>query len=314
MSKSRNTSNVVVLNSDVDRDLELRADTVYVVTARVRVRPGIAVRAQNHVRILIQNGTMKNCLIFESGSRLFAKTLHVDGCDDPCLHTTAPMTATRANNGGLFFCGTYRRGTKDGVSNDISTGRSFFKADTMLCQYLGRTDVVQTAHVVRVKRGEVIDDDDADANEDVDGISVIGVGQTEWKIKRVTSSFSGDDGFDVTNSSITLDALDVHNPIEDCLNVSSSFIQIRLLMRLIANANKDRTTDRELFDLEIDDGQSRVLLNRNCHVDVDGTWGQLRDNVSLNSLDMPQPSKFTRSRYVFKGKLVKGPSIVYRIQ
>ena len=70
--------------------------------------------------------------------------------------------------------------------------------------------------------------------------------------------------------------------------------------------------DRELFDLEVDNGPSRVVLAREAAVDLRGYWGSIFDEVRLNSPDMPAPEKL-RHWYVYNGKLVLGSAIIFSI-
>jgi hypothetical protein len=71
--------------------------------------------------------------------------------------------------------------------------------------------------------------------------------------------------------------------------------------------------DRELFDLEVDDGAAKVVIDRLAVVDLRGYWGNAYDEVNLNSLDLPAPPRRgTASQwYVFNGVLRRGPAIVY---
>jgi hypothetical protein len=65
---------------------------------------------------------------------------------------------------------------------------------------------------------------------------------------------------------------------------------------------KSRDADRNLFDLEADDGASYVELPRGCWVRVRGVFG---DQLHLTSEDMPRPVTMddNERRYSFSGKL-----------
>jgi hypothetical protein len=58
-------------------------------------------------------------------------------------------------------------------------------------------------------------------------IKLIGVGPHEWQVSQLRSLHSADDGVDLTNSHIRLNRLEVRQPTEDGLNLSSSRIEIR---------------------------------------------------------------------------------------
>ncbi|MFM7077463.1 MAG: hypothetical protein ACKO3G_15570, partial [Planctomycetaceae bacterium] len=114
----------------------------------------------------------------------------------------------------------------------------------------------------------------------------------------VRSMYSADDGFDLTNSHVRLDRLEVQHPAEDGLNVSSSRIEIR--RSLVLDVPKSRDADRDRFALETDAGGSFVELPKGCWVRVRGVFG---DEVTLSSPDMPRPSTAANNerRYASRG-------------
>ncbi|MGI9178569.1 MAG: hypothetical protein ACR2IT_12025, partial [Pirellulales bacterium] len=208
-----------------------------------------------------------------------------------------------ADNGGVFFLGTARSCSKDGISVNAAaaSGRSSFTASLIVASSLGRPDPFGRPG-------------DGHVRGDIDAISVLGMGQTEWRIKAVRTENSGDDGFDVTSSTILLDSLTVINPVEDGLNVTSSIVDIR--RSLTISMSQSRVPDRELFDLEVDTSPARVVIARLAAVDLRGSWGNVYDEVGLNSPDMPQPPRRGgESRwYAFNGILRIGPAIVYSLK
>jgi hypothetical protein len=125
----------------------------------------------------------------------------------------------------------------------------------------------------------------------------------------VSSTNSGDDGFDVTNSSISLASLTVVNPFEDGLNVSSSLVEVTGSCTVAMS--RSTAPDRELFDLETDDGPSRIVFKRLASLDLRGYWGDRYDEVRLSSSDMPQPNPLRKEWYEYVGTLKKGPATVY---
>ena len=66
------------------------------------------------------------------------------------------------------------------------------------------------------------------------------MGTVEWKVKSVNSEYSGDDGFDVTNSEINLENLTVIYPVEDGLNISSSTVTINNRIKVDMSLNSAR--------------------------------------------------------------------------
>jgi hypothetical protein len=172
---------------------------------------------------------------------------------------------TIPSNGGVFFLGTSRSCSKDGISVDTSaaSGRSSFMADLLIFDSLGRSDP---------RYG------DSDLTDDIDAVSLLGLDMTEWRVKAVRTQNSGDDVFDVTNSAVALDSLTVVNPAEDGLNVTSSTVQIRRSLPVAMSPSI--SSDRELFDLKVDDGGARISINRRAYVDVRGYWGSVFDEVN----------------------------------
>ena len=293
----------VEVSADISRNTTFKRGSVYVIPAEVHVLAGVTLTIDNGVTVLIRNGLVPRrlldtaALIFDSGSRLRADTVWFKAAD------ASNAIVPRADNGGVFFLGTSRNASKDGIDVHVATssGRSAFTANQIFASYLGRTDPFGRP---------------GDVGDDIDAISVLGMGQTEWRIKAVSSDSSGDDGFDVTNSSITLDRLSVFDPIEDGLNISSSFVRIQTSLSVASSRLRPSDGDRELFDLEVDNGPSRVVIDRLTAVDLRGYWGSPYDEVNLNSLDMPPaPRRGSQSVwYEFTGTLRKGPAIIYSLK
>ena len=80
---------------------------------------------------------------------------------------------------------------------------------------------------------------------------------------------------------------------------------------MILDLEKRSYTDRDLFDLETDDGGSYVELPRGCWVRLNGVFG---DELVLSSKDMPAAdvSDDNESAYYFSGKL-KADALVFSI-
>lgn len=287
-----------IVTSDLIRNTTWRKGTTYIIDGEVHVRPGVTLTIDDGVTVLVRNGYRSlrtitaSALIFDSGSRLRAKTVTFGSADDQNQQTTIPQ------NGGVFFLGTSRRCSKDGVTVDTSAvaGRSSFVADLLVFDSLGRPDP---------RYG------DGGDRDDIDAVSLLGLDATEWRVKALRTQNSGDDGFDVTSSSIVLQSLTVVNPVEDGLNITSSIVQIR--KSLTVAMSPSISPDRELFDLEVDDGGARISIDRFAYVDLRGYWGSVFDEVNLNSLDMPAPPRRgTASQwYAYAGTLTRGPALVY---
>ena len=287
-----------IISSDVVHDTTWHRGSTYIVDGEVHVRPGVTLTIEDGVTVLVRNGyrpkrtITASALIFDSGSHLRAKTVTFGSADDQNRPTTSP------NNGGVFFLGTSRSCSKDGIAVDTSatSGRSSFTADLLIFDSLGRSDP---------RYG------DSDLTDDIDAVSLLGLDMTEWRVKAVRTQNSGDDGFDVTNSAVALDSLTVVNPAEDGLNVTSSIVQIR--RSLTVAMSPSISPDRQLFDLEVDAGGARISIDRRANVDLRGYWGSVFNEVNLNSLDMPSPPRrgTTSAWYAYAGTLTRGPALVY---
>ena len=293
---------IAYVSADITRDTRFRSGTTYVITTEVHVTEGTTLTIEDGVRVLIRNGSVQGrnltaaALIFDSGSRLRAGTVSFAASD------AGDRPASVAFNGGVFFCGTFRSGSKDGIASRTGFGvrSSSFVADRIECSYLGRPDPLG---------GD--DDTTTDDRDDIDAISLLGVGPSEWRVREVSSTNSGDDGFDVTNSSISLGALTVVNPFEDGLNVTSSLVEVTGSCTVVMS--RSTAPDRELFDLETDGGPARIVFKRLAAIDLRGYWGDRYDEVRLSSSDMPQPNPLRKDWYEFVGILRRGPATVYSI-
>ena len=289
---------VVHVSADITRNTTFRAGTTYVVTAEVHVTEGTTLTIEDGVRVLIRNGYVTGrhltaaALVFDSGSRLRARTVSFAASD------SGDRPATQALNGGVFFCGTFRSATMDNISSRSGVGvrSSSFIADRIECSYLGRPDPVPG---------------DGEDRDDINAITLIGVGPTEWRVASVSSTNAGDDGFDVTSSSISMASLTVVNPFEDGINVTSSLVEVTGSCTIAMS--RSTAPDRELFDLETDAGPSRIVFKRLAALDLRGYWGDRYDEVRLSSSDMPQPDPLRKEWYEFVGILRRGPATVYSI-
>jgi hypothetical protein len=286
------------VSADITQNTIFRAGITYVITTEVHVTAGTTLTIEDGVQVLIRNGYVGGrnltaaALVFDSGSRLRAGTVSFAAAD------AGDRPAAAALNGGVFFCGAFRSGSMDNISSRSGVGvrNSSFVATRIDCSYLGRPD----------PRGG--DDGNSD---DINGITVIGVGPNEWRVRDVASTNAGDDGFCVTNSSISLASLTVVNPTEDGLNVTSSLVEVTGSCTVAMS--RSTAPDRELFDLETDDGPARIVFKRLAAIDLRGYWGDRYDEVRLASADMPQPNPLVKEWYEFVGILRRGPSTVYSI-
>lgn len=292
---------IEILPSCIRKNKTLSYNKIYIVQGEVRVLKNIKVNAQDGVTILLVNGVFKDScirrsiLIFDQGSKLFAKKLTLKAANS----NYKPIRY--ADNGGIWFIGNYANASKDDISVKVNRKNplSRFVAHTISGYYLGRKD-----QYISPKSGKLLD-----IGDDIDGISILGLGPTEWEVDTVKSFYSADDGIDLTNSHIRLNRLEVKEPTEDGINLSSSRLEIHRSITL--DVSKTKEADRDLFDLEADDGASYLELYRGCKVKLNGVFG---DQLVLSSSDMPKPNTQddNEKSYAFEGKL-KRASLIYSI-
>jgi hypothetical protein len=273
----------LLLTKDITSSTTFVKRTTYVIQGMVRVSEDVQLTIENGTTILLVNGPMRSSLIFNTGSKLVAEHVYFRACD------AAYNLVKTANNGGLWFIGSSSNAEKDKITVKYAVTPSSFKAIRIFAAYLGRCDP---------KSG------DSPTTDDIDAISVLGVGNNEWDISSVVSYYSGDDGFDVENSVITLKYLRVVKPKEDGLNITSS--RVNVLNSLEIDMGTSKVKDRDIFDLEPDEGQAYVRLAEGCNVNISGIFG---DQLRLVSSDLPQPDGDKYYRY--NGKLTNGQTYVY---
>ncbi len=288
---------LVTIWDDIFEDMTFREGYTYLVDGEVHVLSGVRLRIEDGVTVLIKNGKIKrrtidrSALIFDQGSRLEALTFQVRaaGIDG--------RPERMADNGGIWFLGAFHDASKDDISVivDSHSKLSSFNAVGIHVSDLGNRDPVPSARNLNPR------------GDDIDGFSVLGVGPREWNIKSVRSDYSADDGFDVTNSEIELDSLVVNSPFEDGLNISSS--RVRVVKNLTVNMTANKTVfDRDIFDLEVDDGPSYVTMAKGCRIKIDGILG---DEIKVRSADLPREDRQGPDHFHFDGYSRRGTTTIY---
>lgn len=292
---------VELLSANIVSGRCLTADTVWVVDREVHVLEGVELTIADSTTILILNGDVPSsqlrraALIFDPGSRLSAARFAVRA--GSAQHRISRIS----DNGGLWFLGTYASGASDGlsVSKQVAQTPSLFQAISLTASHLGRKDPPMSSPVSR----------NSSYTDDIDAVKLIGVGPDEWEVSQLRSLHSADDGVDLTNSHIRLNRLEVRQPTEDALNLSSSRVEIR--RSLLLNVEKTPERDRDLFDFETDDGGSFVEMPRSCWVRLNGVFG---DQLCISSQDIPPPvvADDNEVPYFFSGRL-RADALVYSL-
>lgn len=298
---------IEVISGNIRKNLSLGKAKHYVIEGEVHVTKGVTLTIADGATLLIVNGVFpksqlrRSALIFDQGSVLQAKRFQVKAAG--ANHRPVRF----ADNGGIWFLGNYADARTDNDDRDglaVKVNRknplSRFTAQTISTSYLGRKD-----SYVSTKTGKQLD-----IGDDLDGFSLLGVGPTEWNVSTVRVAHSADDGFDLTNSNIRLDRLEVKAPTEDALNLCSSRLEVRRSLAL--DVTKTGYTDRDIFDFETDDGPAMLVLYKNCWVRVKGVFG---DELVMSSKDMPTPYTASNNerKYEFSGRLKKS-AMIYSIE
>lgn len=292
---------IKILPSRISKNKTLNKNKTYIVMGEVRVNKKVKLTVEDQTTILIVNGIFeescikRSALIFDPGSELKAGRMHIKAADQHY------KIVKEANNGGVWFLGNYADASKDGISVKVNRKKrgSYFFADLITTNYLGRKDNEESQQ----------SNDQNPLDDDIDGFSVLGVGPSEWSIQAIKSHHSADDGIDFTNSHVRINRLEVKAPTEDGINMSSSRVEIH--KHLNVEVIKSNVADRDIIDLETDDGASYLELHRGCWVKLFGVFG---DEVVLSSKEMPVPNTKADNEevYFFSGKL-KQAALIYSI-
>lgn len=292
----------VTLSSNIATNKILSNKKIYLITKEVRVRPGVRLTIQDGAQIYLLNGPVTSskikraALIFEQGSELRAKKFTIRAANHE------GRVERQSDNGGIWFCGNHQSASKDSIAIKHNPKKriSKFIATELKAYYLGRLDPIAKNHK---KKNNIKNK----TNDDIDGISVLGVGRKEWRINSIKSYYSGDDGLDLTNSDIQVDKIYIKEPTEDGLNISSSRLQIRKNLTIHM---ENHGSDRDLFDFETDDGGSYVEISKGCQINIEGIFG---DQLTLSSQDMGRVKKAKNAIYKFSGRSKKADSLIYSI-
>jgi hypothetical protein len=289
-----------IISRNIAQNKTLSNKKTYLITQEVHVRPGVQLRIQDGALIYLLNGPVKKAkskrasLHFDQGSALHAGRFTLKAANQ------VGKPEKHADNGGIWFYGNYASASKDGYSVKSNPRKrlSKFNALELKTFFLGRLDPIRKNRSKKIAA--------KNQKDDLDAISVLGVGPKEWNIQSIKSYYSGDDGLDITNSNIGIDKVYIKKPMEDGLNLSSSRIQLK--KSLTIEMGEERS-DRDLFDLETDDGGSFIELQRGCKINLDGIFG---DQLVLSSIDLA-PIKRQNKRYVFIGRSKQTDSLIYSI-
>jgi len=285
-------NNIIEISTNIICDTTFIQNYIYVMTSEIHVLQNITLLIEDNVIIYIRNGvynttTSRAALIFDTGSNLISSNFYVLACN------INNIPSYEQDNGGLWFVGSASNIIKDGISAKYSTKKSNFIANNIYTYYLGSTDKdPYWTH---------------ESSQDQDSITSLACNYDEWNILGISIQNSGDNAFDVVNSVININNIEIIYPGEDAINVQSSKINVKKILKAIVNSTVEN--DKDIFDLEIDNGPSYILIDRFCFVELSGIFG---DKSLLVSEDLPQ--SYGDNYYYFKGCTNRGQSYIHAIE
>lgn len=291
INMSHSNKYLIQIYSDIKENTVFYNKNIYVINGEIHVLKGVSLTIENNTLIYIKNGKFslsnlnKSALIFDSGSALFAEAAYFLACDNQNNKSTI------TDNAGVWFCGTLD-GEKEGIITDYSTQPSYYIAKKIYAYYLGSNDPLKQRNLK------------LEPSTDNDGITILGCNNDEMRIEFIYIENSGDNGIDIIQSYVTINNLVVINPSEDALNMNSSSLIV--VNTLVLDVSLTKVYDRDIFDLEVDNGNSVIKINQFCYVEIVGIFG---DQTTLVSNDLPQP---TDKLYTYKGVTRNGQSYIYR--
>jgi hypothetical protein len=195
----------------------------------------------------------------------------------------------------VWFCGTLEA-QKETIKTNYGAQPSCFYAKKIYAYYLGSNDPLNDP--LKQKNSNL------EPSTDNDGITILGCNNDEFKIQFLHVEQSGDNGIDIVQSYVTINNIVVLNPGEDALNIVSSSLTV--VNTLVLDVSLTKVYDRDIFDIEVDNGSSFIKINKYCYVEIKGIFG---DQTTLVSNDLPQP---TEGLYIYKGVTKNGQSYIYR--
>lgn len=285
------SNNIIEITGNIKYNTYFSKNYCYVIIGEVHVVEGITLTVENNVVIQIRNGNSttsslnKSALIFDTGSSLVLEyNVYFVACDENNERTTIP------DNGGIWFVGSMSNSTKEGIQSRFSATESNFTGNKIFAFYLGSKD-------------PNVSSNKTEPSADNDGITMLGVGNNEWNISDIFIQESGDNAIDIVDSYITINSVEILYPGEDGINLQGGKINIIKYLKILVYLTN--VYDRDIFDLEMNNGYPYIRIEKGCYVEIIGIFG---DQLDLVSNDLPQP---TENLYNYNGITVNGQSYIY---
>lgn len=247
----------IELNDNITNDKVLKKDYIYVVTKQVRISSGVKLTVEDNTQIYLLNKTLQqniiipdgfdptdnnnndlflnaSCLIFESGSSLLSKNIHVSSCDENYIPQSINL------NGGIFFCGT-RASTQYNILNVVSRigiNQSNFVNESININYGGSLSfLVQNNEDLSYS---IVSAPDFTTQTSItaiplNAVTILGCKKSEVNIKSINVTNTGSNGLWSQYSTLSLDSLSVIGYQGNALFVRGSKISFKNKLSLIQN-------------------------------------------------------------------------------
>jgi hypothetical protein len=259
---------------------------VYIITAPITVSSKLTI--EDNVDIYFRNGAA-NGLTFASSSELHAGCVNVYASDD------RNVIINVSNNGGIVFNGTAgpTTGPTPALAVAFSTTPSHFVAKKLKLNYIGGWQVSAIP---------------------TDALTINNCNADEWGVNSVSSSYSGDEGVVVNDSTINFNYLSITNSTGDGLELNDSIVNIYKGLKVQVDSGRliQMATNQALDTSPL----SYIKLPAHTKVYLDGTWasasGTPSVSVKVTSNNLPQP--VSGSTYYYKDCTECGQSYIYPSQ
>ncbi len=259
---------------------------VYIITNPITVSSKLTI--EDNVDIYLRNGAA-NGLTFAASSELHAGCVNFYASDD------RNVIINVANNGGIVFNGTAGPtvGALPAFATSFATTPSHFVAKKLKLNYIGGWQVSTLG---------------------TDAITINNCNADEWAIESLSSSYSGDEGVVVNDSTINLNYLSITNPAGDGLQSNDSIINVYKGLKVqVDNGSLIVMTSNQALDAS---PLSYIKLPAHTKVYLDGLWvaasGTPLVSVKVVSNNLPQPVSGTA--YYYKDCTECGQSYIFPSQ
>jgi hypothetical protein len=259
---------------------------VYIITAPITVFSKLTI--EDNVDIYLRNGAA-NGLTFSSSSILNAGCVNFYASDD------RNVIINVANNGGIVFNGTAGPtvGALPAFAVAYNTNPSHFVAKKLKLNYIGGWQVSALP---------------------TDAMTINNCNADEWAVDSVSSSYSGDEGVVVNDSTINFNYLSITNPSGDGLEINDSIVNVYKGLKVqVDNGRLIQMATNQALDTS---PLCYIKLPTQTKVYLDGLWASATGipavSVKIVSNSLPQPVNGTV--YYYKSCTECGQSYIFPSQ